>query len=181
MSSRIGLDLDGVFINHPPFIPKFIIEKLYKRRGNGILYRSPGKLEQKLRVLSHAPIFRPAIKNNLSSFKKAHLDNIYLISSRFSFLADRTRQWDKANDLFRYFAKKYFNHKDEQPHKFKDRIIKKEKIDKFVDDDLELLQYLARENPNVNFFWLTKSSSKIRLPSNIQKVSDLNDFFLNYV
>lgn len=177
---RIGFDLDGVFINKPPFIPKFIIEKLYKRRGNGIRYRYPGRFEQKIRILSHLPIFRPPMKKNLISVKNAHLDNSYLISSRFSFLSERTKAWDRVNDLFRYFVKTYFNKDDEQPHKFKDRIIKKEKIKKYIDDDLDLLLFLSHGNPDVELYWLNDSSHD-NLPYNIKQIKSLAEFFDKYV
>ncbi|OGH17352.1 MAG: hypothetical protein A3C30_04080 [Candidatus Levybacteria bacterium RIFCSPHIGHO2_02_FULL_40_18] len=196
--TKIGFDLDGVFISGPPFIPKFLIEWLYKQRRNSLLYRFPGKLEQKIRVLSHIPIFRPAIKNNLLFFKKTRLSNMYLISSRFSFLKQRTADWDKKNNLFGYFKKCYFNEKDEQPHKFKDSIIKKEKIKKYIDDDLDLLLFLSKENPNIEFYWVGPStgSGEVRgkpaasgtrqrwtrnLPNNIKQIKDLAEFFTKYV
>lgn len=178
-NTKIGFDLDGIFINGPPFVPRFLIEKLYKGGANGIIYRIPGKFEQKLRVLSHTPVFRPAIKNNLSSFKQAGLTNIYLISSRFSFLKQRTNEWNRKNDLFKYFKKSYFNERDEQPHEFKNNVIKKERIEKYIDDDLDLLLYLSRKNPGVEFYWV--GPHVMKLPKNITKIRDLEEFFEKYV
>lgn len=181
MTTKIGFDLDGVFINSPPFIPKQLIEKLYKKSGDRIFYRYPGKLEQMVRILSHAPILRPPIKSSLSLFKKANVSNTYLISSRFSFLKDRTKQWDRKNDIFKHFKAVYFNDKDEQPHFFKDRIIKKERIDKFIDDDLDLLLFLSKENPNVEFYWINNSSQNISLPYNVKRIKTFSEFLSSYV
>lgn len=180
---NIGFDLDKIFIDTPPFIPDFIINLFYKKRDRGLVYRMPGRIEKQIRILSHLPIFRPAIQNNILSLKKISKLNqdIYLISGRFSFLKNRTENWIKRRGIDTDFKKMYFNYKDQQPHLFKDELIKKLKIEKFVDDDLDLLIYLAKENPNVNFFWLSSSSSKINLPSNIKRVKHLDDFFLNYV
>ena len=180
---RIGIDFDKVFVNYPPFIPDFLIDYLYKKRNHNLSYRFPGKIEQKIRVFSHLPLFRHPVKDNVKSLKKiAESGNskIYLISSRFSFLADRTRQWDRTYDLFRYFTKSYFNKDDEQPHKFKDRIIKKEKIKKYIDDDLDLLLFLSRGNPDVEFYWLNRMENK-NLPNNITRIENLEEFFEKYV
>ncbi len=178
---NIGFDLDGIFVDHPPLVPKSIIEWLYKKKGNGLSYRFPGKLEQKIRILSHIPILRPPIRNNLKSLRKADMNNLFLVSSRFSFLKEMTFEWDKKNNIFSYFKKVYFNDEDKQPHLFKDEIIKREKITEFVDDDLDLLFYLARQNPNVCFFWLSTTRAKIPLPPNIKSIRSLEDFFINYV
>src|SRR3989344_4612115 len=42
----------------------------------------------------------------------------------------------------------------------KDKIIKKLKIDRYVDDDLFLLNFLADKNYKTKFFWLNKKISK---------------------
>lgn len=179
-TQKIGFDFDGVFISHPPFIPKALIEKLYKKNSNQLSYRYPGKLEQKIRILSHFPMLRPAIKENLMAFKKYGAPSAILISSRFCFLKSRTYQWDQRNDLFKYFRKTYFNDKNEQPHKFKDRLIKHENLNKFIDDDLDLLLFLSKQNPKVDFYWLSNSHTT-KLPINITHIKTLQDFFEKYV
>lgn len=182
---RIGFDLDGIFIDSPPFIPKRIIEKLYKRSDNALSYRIPGKAEQKIRVLSHFPIIRPPIKKNISSLIQTSKNkdiNLYLISSRFSFLKKRTSQWDEKNKLLNYFKKVFFNDRDEQPHLFKNRVIREEKIEKFIDDDIDLLKYLAKENPKVEFFWLNPgNNSRTDLPQNIKIIKNLEEFSARYL
>lgn len=75
----------------------------------------------------------------------------------------------------------YFNFNDEQPHLFKDKIIKKEKIEKFLDDDLDLLIYLAQRNPKVNFFWLSSRKPNGKIPSSIKIVKSLSEFQKKYL
>ena len=181
-TTKIGFDLDGVFINRPPLVPKTVIEWIYMRKSNGLSYRFPGKIEQKIRIISHLPYFRPPIKHNLRSLLdlSSQRFEILLISSRFSFLRERTNKWDGKNNLFKYFRKIYFNEKDEQPYLFKDKIIKKEKINIFIDDDLDLLFYLANKNAAVDFYWLSKARTKKTFPKNITQIKTLDDF-LKYV
>jgi len=177
---KIGIDFDKVFVSYPPIIPSSLIEYLYKKRNHKLSYRIPGKIEQTIRILSHMPALRMPIKHNIVSLKKLANKNrydIYLVSSRFSFLESRTMDWDKKHKVFKFFKKIYFNFNDEQPHLFKDKIIKSEKVENFIDDDLDLLLYLSKNNSKVNFFWVTNNGfSNLSLPKNISKIKTLEEF-----
>ncbi|HEX8932142.1 MAG TPA: hypothetical protein VF810_03230, partial [Patescibacteria group bacterium] len=161
---KIGFDLDKIFINTPPFIPDQLINKLYKKRDNGdLLYRIPGSPEQLLRKLTHLPVFRPLIKNNINFLKHLSKKNnqLYLISSRYKFLENETNQIIKNNKLDKIFNGLYFNFKNLQPHLFKNAILKQLKLDIYIDDDLSLLKYVAKNNPQTKFFWLNHAHKKI--------------------
>lgn len=179
---NIGFDLDKVFINTPPFIPKTFIDKLYKKRDNGILlYRIPGPASQIVRSISHLPFFRPPIKENLDFLRLFPKDNnkLYLISSRFKFLENKTKGIIKKYHFDKIFNEMYFNFANEQPHLFKDRIIKKLKLDYYIDDDLSLLNYVAHNNPGTKFFWLTEYQVKTPLRTNIRPISKLKEILIN--
>jgi len=173
---NIGFDLDGIFVNTPPFVPKIIIDKLYKDQDNGGLhYRIPNIIEQRIRVLSHLPPLRPAIGKNiltLQDLAKSQKHTLFLISSRFGFLKKRTEALVKKHGFDRIFKKLYFNYFNEQPHLFKHRILKEIKIDAFIDDDLSLLKYLARENPKIIFYWLNRTKN-IKLMDNLYAICNL--------
>lgn len=183
---KIGFDFDKVFVSYPPFVPGFLIDWLYKHHGFllgghhiSLSYRFPGKLEQKIRIFSHSPFFRPPIWKNITSLhtiSKNSSCEMYLISSRFSFLKGRTDQWMKKNGIDKYFKEMYFNYDDKQPHEFKNEIIKKLNLQKFVDDDLDLLRFLAKKNPNIKFYWITPSKKTFSLPNNIKQILKLSEF-----
>ena len=160
---NIGFDLDKVFIDYPFFVPDFIIDKFYKKKVKGELtYRIPKKPEQLLRLLLHQPIFRQPIKENLNFMKKLAGKNIYnhyLISGRFGFLKNITDKIIQKYGLDKIFKGLYFNFEDSQTHFFKNKIIQQLKIDRYVDDDLQLLEYLAVKNPKTKFFWLNDKQS----------------------
>src|SRR3989344_5959409 len=154
---KIGFDLDEVFINRPPLVPKNVIEWLYKNKGNGLSYRFPRKLEQKIRLFSHLPAFRQPISNNIETLKDFSSEKstaLYLISGRLGFLKKRTGEWIKRNDIKKYFRDVYFNFDNNQAHLFKNSIIKKLAITHFIDDDLDLIKFVAKQNPKVNFYWM---------------------------
>lgn len=173
---NIGFDLDGIFVDKPPIIPKTILERLYKDRDNGGLhYRIPSSVEQRIRILSHYPIFRPALIKNviaLQNLAKSQKYSLFLISSRFGFLKKRTEALVKKHGFDGIFKKLYFNYPNEQPHLFKQRILKEINIDAFIDDDLSLLKFLARENPKVQFYWLNRSKNT-KVLENLKAISDL--------
>ena len=176
---KIGFDLDKVFVNYPPIIPNFIIDKLYKEKDNGELkYKIPGTIEQKIRNFSHMPILGPLIKENVNFLKKISKNpnyELYLITSRFSFLKKRTNEIAQKIGFDKIFKKTYTNINNQQPHIFKERIIKKEKIEIYFDDDLSTLKFIAKKNPNIILFWLTNDEKK-NIPNNIYKIKTLDDF-----
>lgn len=161
---NIGFDLDKVFIDYPFFLPDLLINKLYKKKANGVLsYRIPKRPEQLLRLLIHHPILRQPIKENVEFMKKLAAQNThtyYLISGRFGFLKSATKKLVQRHGIHKLFKNLYFNFANQQPHVFKNQIIQKLKIDRYVDDDLHLLTFLAKKNPKKKFFWLNKKQTK---------------------
>lgn len=175
---NLGFDLDKIFIDYPPFIPPEIINRLYKEKSDGLLaYRMPKKPEQILRIISHYHLFRAPISKNLEfvkKLKKRQNHKHFLISSRFSFLKKTTELVVKKNKLNELFDKLYFNFNDLQPHLFKNEIIRKLKIQRYVDDDLFLLKFVAAKNQKSLFFWLNNKVKK-RLNKNIIAITDLSE------
>lgn len=175
---NIGFDLDKIFIDTPPLIPKKLIEKLYKKKDNGILlYRIPGRTEQIFRMLTHWDIFRPPLKENLDFLESLPRDNnkLYLISSRFKFLESKTQNLIKKYSFDKIFSGMYFNFKNDQPHLFKNKIIKDLRLDLYIDDDLSLLEYVAKHNPKTKFFWLDYGNNRKVTAANIKNISRLSE------
>lgn len=175
---NIGFDLDKIFINFPPLVPTKIIDWLYKGKPNGPLkYRIPSKIEQIIREFSHHPLFRPPIMNNINYIKSLALtskNKHFLISSRFGFLKKRTDNLIKRYRLDKIFNAMYFNYANKQPHEFKNEIIEKLNLDMYVDDDLELLEYLTDKNPKTKFFWLNNNLNK-KLSDNLFAITHLSE------
>lgn len=176
---KIGFDLDQIFIDTPPLIPSSVINKLYKKKDNGILlYRIPSKPEQTIRQVSHFQFFRPPIQQNMTFLKNLdHKKNqYYLISSRFSFLRQKTQQIIQKYGFNKHFTEMYFNYEDNQPHLFKNEILQKLKLAAYVDDDLSLLKFVAKNNPETRFFWYNKTSTD-KISDNLQGITHLDTLF----
>jgi len=184
----IGFDFDKVFIDYPPLLPYSFVDFLYKgtfvfnKNGNKnskLHYRFPGSFEQKIRILSHFPLFRQPIKKNLNALKSLTTNKknkAYLVSSRFGFLRKRTETLLDKYRLRRYFAGIYFNYKNQQPHIFKEQTIKSLGIDIYIDDDLDLSLYLSKQIPKLKIFWISNiKTNTIDLPNNIISIRNLTE------
>lgn len=184
---KIGFDFDKVFIDYPSLVPYSFIDFLYKGKGyfnnpnkNGKMqYRYPGILEQKIRIFTHYPIFRPLIKSNYNALKRISKDKsikTYLISSRYGFLKSRTGKLLDKYKFKKYFDDVYFNFDNKQPHIFKEQIIKKLKINIYVDDDIHLSLYLAKKMPSLHIYWINdKRKIPVNLPTNLTPIKNLNE------
>lgn len=152
---KIGFDLDGVIINKPPFVPKRFIEWMVRsHKTKGLTYRYPAsRTERFIRWLSHHPLFRPPIRKNaeiIRSLCKNRNCRLYVVSSRYKFLQDRTKLWFEKYGFDSVFEGVYINLDNKQPHLFKKSMIKKLKLDIFIDDDLPLVKYLKRNIKGVS-------------------------------
>ncbi|MBL7150386.1 hypothetical protein ISS86_00465 [Candidatus Microgenomates bacterium] len=163
---KIGFDLDGVIIDKPPLISKGLLEWLVRSHQNKKLaYRYPLLPERLVRWLSHHPLLRPAIKENLEFIKKIAKNKkykLYLISGRYSFLAGRTQQWLKKHQIYNLFEGIFINLKNEQPHLFKTQKIKSLRIDIFIDDDLPLVKHLKKEVKKTKIIHIQKFSKELK-------------------
>lgn len=177
MAKIIGFDLDGILIDLPPLVSKRVIDFLYKDHAKDKLtYRFPCFWEQKIRQLSHIPGVRPPIKKNCDLIKKLSKTKkcqFYIISGRFSFLEGLTYAWLEKCTFRSCFKAIYLNTKNLQPHIFKEKMLQKLPIEKFIDDDLDTLLYLAPKFMKIHFYWYTEDQNMKLDISNITAISDL--------
>lgn len=176
---KIGFDLDKVFIGYPPLVPGQVIDWLYRSPFTGQLsYRIPtSSLEQIFRRSTHFPWLRRKIKKNVSFIQQlAQNQNhqLYLISSRYKFLEKSTYKILQRYGLITPFTAIYLNKDNEQPHLFKEKIIKKLQLDLFIDDDLGLLCYLKDHCPGTKLFWYNTRSKDVPLEG-IIKIKSLSE------
>ncbi len=161
---KVGFDLDGVIVDKPFFVPKLLIEWLYRAHdGNNKKYRYPKfKPEIWLRQLSHHWFLRRPLKKNLKEIKKfIHQTraNAFIISGRYNFLQKKTKDWFDNYRLNGVFKSININFSNQQPHLFKERVIKRLKPKYYFDDDPIAINYLKQKIPDTKFF-LVKNNLK---------------------
>lgn len=180
---RIAFDLDGVIIDKPPLISKKLLERLFRRGGKeGLHYQFPkSKLEQRIRKLSHFYLFRPPIKKNVEFIRNLAKNSkyeLYIISGRYSFLEKETENWLEKRMIKDLFKGIFLNLEDEQPHLFKEEILKKIGAEVFVDDDYLLADYLTEKLKITKVLCYSPGESNLSKKAvDIKKIEELNSLF----
>jgi len=172
---KIGIDLDGVIVNKPFFVPKKLIEWLFRAHSNhDKKYRIPtSKIEIAIRKISHHWLIRPPINKNIKIIKKlAKAKNIdaYLVSGRYNFLQEKTNKWLKINGLAKLFPTPFINLKNQQPHLFKEAAANKLELDYFFDDDPIIIDYFGNVNPKLKAC-LTSNKNNTELEKLLEKTN----------
>lgn len=159
---RVGFDLDGVLLYNPVRIVRPLVafvKNLFLHKSKLSFYYPKTPLEKLFWTFVHrsslfvAPGFEEI--RNLTKNKKIIP---YLVSSRFSFLKDDFEVWLEKTKAESFFSACYHNTQDEQPHLFKEKMVKKLELDIFVEDNWDIVRHLNEKlkikNENVKIFWI---------------------------
>lgn len=145
---KVGFDFDGVVAYNPLRVlrlPLNSLKKLLLQENRLNFYIPKRKLDRFVWSLAHEFSYFPAIGfSDLKKLLKKHKIEAYLITARYAFLEKSFFQWLKRHRLDKDFKGYFFNAKNEQPHKFKERMVKKLDLDVFVDDNLDIVKHLNK-------------------------------------
>lgn len=174
---RIGCDLDGVVAKHSlsGFWVKvrLLKEKLLKKTHTKEYYYPATKIERTAwRVINflRVPDSKGIVGLKDLQEKGCHF---FLITSRFKFNEPSTLKWLKKYRLSSLFDKIIINVQDKSPIDFKIEAVTREKIDFFIDDDLEIL--LALEKTQAKLFWVVPGHRSL-LENHRQKIRSCHSF-----
>jgi len=147
---RVGFDLDGVLLYNPARITRPIISFIKKNvfgRKTDHFYLPQSKIEQWFWCMFHkSSIFPASGIDEIKRLVKEKKIKAYIITARYSFLKDDFEKWLKKIKADQYFQGCYYNKNDEQPHIFKEKMIKKLKLDIFVEDNWDIVKHLKTKN-----------------------------------
>lgn len=154
---KIGFDLDGVILYNPirvvrPFIAFFKKQLLRKQKLK--FYYPNSRIEKFIWSLFHkTSIFTADGLNEVKNLAQNDHIEPYIITARYNFLKKDFQKWLKKIDADKYFKGYFYNKDDEQPHLFKEKIIRKLDLDIFVEDNWDIVNYL---NPKLKskIFWI---------------------------
>lgn len=155
---RVGFDLDGVLLYNPIRITRpiiSVIKKLFFKKKGLRFYSPQTTWEKKLWQLFHkSSIFVAPGLDEIKILIKENKIKAYIITARYSFLKNDLDQWLKKMKVNRYFSGIYYNQKDEQPHLFKERTIKKLNLDIFVEDNWDIVNCLKNKKLKLKIYWI---------------------------
>lgn len=164
---RVGFDLDGVILYNPARVVRPLIslaKRLFLSKRKLAFYYPHSPFEKWMWKLFHlSSIYISSGMMDIKELVKDKKIKAYIVTARYGFLGDDFKKWVKKNGIDLVFEGAYYNKDDEQPHLFKERMIKKLNLDVYVEDNYDVVKYLTQ-----------KKSTKILWIYNIF------DFYLNH-
>jgi len=155
---RIGFDFDGVIAYSPTRLLRapvsFIKRKLLKKKG--VSFFVPKKRWQ---MGIWAAIFGPSVfpergLNDLKLLAKNKKVHMHLITGRFNFLERSMNKWLDRQKVTKAFETININRNHDQPHQFKEKLIKEMGLDYFVEDNWDAVEYLLQNCPKTKILWI---------------------------
>ncbi len=156
---RVGFDLDGVLLYNParivrPFIVFF--KKIFLPKEQNKFHLPKNRIEKLIWLFLHKSSFMTA--PGLSEIKKLVMEKkieAFIVSGRYDSLKEDFNKWLEKIDARKYFSGHYYNSQDEQPHIYKERMIKKLKLDIFVEDNWDIVNHLHNDyKQKTKIFWI---------------------------
>jgi hypothetical protein len=157
---KIGFDLDGVILYNPARIVRPLIalsKKLFLLQKKAALkfYYPKTAWEKYLWLMLHKSslFLAPGFEEIIVLVKQKKIQP-YIITARFSYLKKDFFYWLKKSQADQYFAGCFYNKNDLQPHFFKEKMIKQLKLDIYIEDNWDIVQYLNKQLPTVKIYWI---------------------------
>jgi hypothetical protein len=154
---RIGFDMDGVLLYNPGRIIRPIIssiKKIFLHKKKLVFYYPKTNPEKIFWRFAHkSSIFNAAGLHEITKLVAEGKIEAYLITARYNFLGSSVTKWVKKNNLEKTFKGVYFNSKDEQPHEFKERMIKELNLDMYIEDNFDIVNHISNKT-NATIIWI---------------------------
>jgi len=160
---KVGLDFDGVVAYNPFRIVRAPIA-WWKRHVLGekrLSFYYPTNALTKLMwtVLHDSSVFPAKGVGLLQTMVEEGIIDVHLITARYSFLDDHLDRWLRKHKLTTLFTSININHRDEQPHIFKSRLVEQYKLDYYIEDNLDIVRHITQQLPigtthPTKIFWI---------------------------
>jgi hypothetical protein len=154
---RVGVDFDGVVAYNPLRLARSTI-KYFKKEVLGVhkltFFRPKNNFEKLLWIVLHESSVLPA--DGIELLKKMSKNRnmeFFLITGRYGVLKNSLMKWLKRHQLTEVFKSIYVNENEEQPHLFKKRILEELQIDCYIEDNLDIVEFLTK-NSKCDIFWV---------------------------
>ena len=136
---KVGFDLDGVLLYNPARIVRPIIatiKKVVVKNRQIKFYYPKTSAEKYIWTIFHKSslFIAPGFDEIISMVKNKRI-SAYIVTSRYSFLKNDLNHWLQKLEIDNLFDGIHCNENDEQPHIFKEKILKKLNLDIFVEDN----------------------------------------------
>jgi len=164
---KVGFDMDGVILYNPIRFVRSIAKSLkplkaiiFKQKKE-TFYFPKSNIAKFLFSALHLSSYK--IDTGIEMIKALVKDkkiNAYIITSRYSFLEKSYLSWKKKINKNHIFTKCYNNKNDFQPNEFKLLMIKKLKLDYYVEDNWDIVEKLNAKKLKCKILWITNFLDK---------------------
>lgn len=154
---KVGLDFDGVIAYNPFRVVRFPLA-YFKKNILGIkklTFWYPEKNWQQIfwKILHESSVFPAKGTDLLRDLVKGGKIEAHLISARYSFLDENLLHWLANHKLDSLFTTININKENEQPHLFKEKMVKKQDVDIYIEDNLDIVRHLHGKG-KAKIYWI---------------------------
>lgn len=144
---QVGIDFDGVLAYNPFRIIRapvtFVKEQLLQRKETAFFVPKTSVEKFAWKVLHESSVLPANGVDLLRRMVNEQQIEAHLVTARYSFLQDQLYVWLRKHDLEKLFSSITINKLDEQPHIYKSKIIKQQKFDYFIEDNLDIVKHVS--------------------------------------
>jgi hypothetical protein len=154
---RIGLDFDGVVAYNPLRVvrgPITAVKRRFLKKKTTEFYIPKNPLMRFLFWIPHQFSVLPGPGlDDLKRLVDAGEAEAYIVSGRYGYLDADIPRWLKTHGFAGIFREVIANERDEQPHLFKERTLKRLNLDYFVEDNFDIVEHLSARLPT-KILWI---------------------------
>ena len=154
---KIGVDFDGVLAYNPFRVIRapvtYVKKNVFKNRKTHF-FIPKNELEKIIWTILHESSVFPANGVELLKEKVAAGEiEAHLVTARYSFLEKNLYTWLDSHNLRDIFKTITINEHDEQPHIYKERVIKEHEFDYFIEDNFDIVEHLVKKTDS-KILWI---------------------------
>ena len=155
---RVGIDMDGVLARHSVggfwvWVRK-VKENLLKKSNCSSYYYPTSWIERfTWKIINER---KKPFSTNIRILQRMKNDGnfrFFLVTGRFKFMEEQTRNWLAKYKLDSVFEKILINIPDIDPMTFKKKTIEKYDLDVYIEDDLEIINFLKGKT-KTKYLWV---------------------------
>ncbi len=163
---RVGFDLDGVLLYNPiriarPLIALLKRKKICIQREELEFYVPQTRREEFIWEVFHlSSLFVAPGYKRIAQLKQQNKIEPYLVTARFAHLNKDFQRWKRRMKADEVFEQTFLNLKNEQPHEFKQRMLKELDLDVFIEDNWDIVHYLDQQFDQKKILWVANFFDK---------------------
>jgi len=155
---RIGFDLDGVILYNPVRIfrpiASFVKPLVFKPNCQRFYFPRTDPEKFLWKILHKTSFWEAPGLRDIGKLALEKRIEPFIITDRYDFLKDDVEQWFRKIQSHARFSKCIYNTKNEEPHFFKERMIKDLDLDVFVEDNWGIVEYLSPKFRRTKIAWI---------------------------